>query len=557
MKTPWLIVCSVGSMAIALAAEDTSVVPTIESVGLFKNGLAVVRASFPVKGPGIYRWDKVPRVIHGSFWVESEGTLSVQATVRAVEKTDEATAGNIDLQTELAGQDVAVTLKSNGTAPSQFLTGKVRANPAVTPTKSWDTDFSSLGAANPYRNFRSSNDLPNPGPPAFLVLQDEAGGRRYVDRSSIASVSVNGPFTAAKHFVEQPVLLFDVRQIPADGAAVRVTYLTKGLAWMPSYQVDLTDPTKLRIRQNAVVRNEMDDLGDTEIQLISGYPNVRFGSVDSPLSPGTGLAAFFQQINQSSSASGNAALSNAMSQQVVYSNSGSSNASIPLTPVAEEGNSSDDMHYENIGNRSLKAGDSLSLDIAAMQTPYERVVEWAVPDPRDANGRYQRNNGSERIPDEGPWDAVKFSNPFKFPMTTGSAIIVEAGKFRGQSQSEWVNPGQGTCLRITRALSVRTEAAEVEEESQREMTWIGGNDYQRTKVKGRLALQNFRGKEATVTIRCEFSGELLEADGEPAKSLRTEGVSSVNPRRQLNWTVKLAAGEEKILNYRYQVLVDR
>jgi hypothetical protein len=142
-------------------------------------------------------------------------------------------------------------------------------------------------------------------------------------------------------------------------------------------------------------------------------------------------------------------------------------------------------------------------------------------------------------------------------MTTACAVIMEGGRFRGQSLSQWVNPGQRTSLRITKALSVRTESSEVEEEGQREIVWIGGNDYQRTKVKGRLEMRNFRGKDLMLTVRCEFSGELLEAEASPEKSLRTEGVASVNPRRQLDWTLKLPAGGEKVLNYRYQVLVDR
>ena len=130
-------------------------------------------------------------------------------------------------------------------------------------------------------------------------------------------------------------------------------------------------------------------------------------------------------------------------------------------------------------------------------------------------------------------------------MTTAAAMVMEGGKFRGQSLSEWVNPGQRTSLRITRALTVRTESGEVEEEGQREITRIAGNDYQRTTVKGRLAVRNFRGTEVTLTLRCGFSGELLEAEGDPEKSLRTEGVASVNPRRQLDWTLKLPPGGGK------------
>lgn len=164
----------------------------------------------------------------------------------------------------------------------------------------------------------------------------------------------------------------------------------------------------------------LENAADTEIQLISGYPNVRFGRVDSPLWPRTGLAAFFQQIHQSGPAAGGIT-SNAISQQMIYSNGSSRDESTPLPEVAEQGNISDDIHYESIGKHSLKAGDSLSLDLAAASAAYERVVEWVVPDPRDGNGR-------EPTPDEPPWDAVRIANPFKFPLTTAAAMVMEGGK---------------------------------------------------------------------------------------------------------------------------------
>jgi hypothetical protein len=548
-----------------MAAEEIPVTPTLESVALFKNGLTVVRASFPVNGPGHYRWDQVPRVIHGSFWVESDGLVSVQSTTRNIVSNEANESPSGLLQCDLAGNEVTVTLKASGAAQSAVLTGKVWDLPPRPATRTWDADYSSLNANNgsPYYWYRSSMAPAAPTQPVspntggFLVLEDTAGSRRYIDQASIASISVTGAFAAPKHREERPVLVFNVRQAPAKGAVVRVTYLMKGLAWMPAYQVDLTDPTKLKIRQNAVVRNESVDLADTEVQLISGYPNVRFGSVDSPLWPGTGLAAFFQQISQSDAPAGGS--NNATSQMVAFNSMSRSNSggSSSLPESAELGNASDDIHYESIGKHSLKAGDSLAVDVAAAQAAYERVVEWIVPDPRDGAGRYLRDNGNEQTRDDLPWDAVRFVNPFKFPMTTASAVVMESGKFRGQSLFQWVNPGQRTCLRITKALSVRTDSGEVEEEGKREIVWIGGHDYQRTSVKGQLIMKNFRGKELTLVISRRFSGELLEADENPEKSLNTEGIASVNPRRQLDWTLKLPAGGEKTLNYRYQVLVRR
>jgi hypothetical protein len=556
---------SLGSAALVVAAEETSVIPTLESVGLFKNGLTVVHASFPVSGPGHYRWDKIPRVIHGSFWIESDGLVSMQSTTRNIvdNEADESPSGL--LQSDLAGNEVTVTLKASGAAQSAVLTGKVWKLPPRPAAKTWDADYSSLStnSGSHYYGYRSSMAAAAPAQPAepgtggFFVLEDDSGCRRYIDQASIASITVTRAFTAPKQLEERPVLVFDVRQAPAKGAVIRVTYLMKGLAWMPAYQVDLTDPAKLKIRQNAIVRNESVDLADTEIQLISGYPNVRFGSVDSPLWSGTGLAAFFQQISQSDAPAGGS--NNVTSQMVAFnsislSNSGGSSS---LPESTELGNASDDIHYENIGKHSLKAGDSLAVDVAAAQTAYERVVEWVVPDPRDGAGRYPRDNRNEPARADLPWDAVRFVNPFKFPMTTASAVVTESGKFRGQSLSQWVNPGQRTCLRITKALSVRTDSTEVEEEGKREIVWIGGHDYQRTSVKGQLAMKNFRGKELALVISRRFSGELLEADENPEKSLNTEGIVSVNPRRQLDWTIKLPAGGEKILNYRYQVLVRR
>lgn len=558
----FLLACSL-TTTIALA-DEVLVSPALESVGLFKNGLAVVRLSFPVAGPGNYRWEKVPRVVHGSLWIESDGIISVQSTTRMVEQTDKIETPTGTLQRDLAGKQVTITLKNRDSSESETYRGTVWTIPAAAPSKSWNTDYSSLNpnsgsyywySSRLHANQAAIASTPNTG--NFLVLDDDSANRRYIDQSRISTLSVDGPFQPRTRKIEKPVLIFNVTEAPSAGGTVQVSYLTKGFAWLPSYQVDLSDPKSLSIRQSAVIRNEMDDLHDTKIELISGFPNVRFGAVDSPLWPGTNLTSFFQQVNQSGSTAGGILSNNIISQQMVYSNfRGSENSGSPLPTLAEEGQSSDDIHYESIGRHSMKAGDSLSLDIARAKTKYQRVVEWVVPDPRDERGRYQRRNNNNSDIGDQTWDAVLFTNPFKFPMTTAAAQVVENGKFRGQSLSTWVNPGQETCLRITRALSVRTESSEIEEEGKREIIWIAGDDFRRTTVKGRLAVQNFRGKEVTLRIRAEFSGKLLEADSDPETTLRREGVSSINPRRQLNWTITLPAGEEKIIHYRYQVLVD-
>jgi hypothetical protein len=301
-----------------------------------------------------------------------------------------------------------------------------------------------------------------------------------------------------------------------------------------------------------VVKNELMPLAGAELALISGYPNVEFGHVDSPLWQGGSLAAFFQQI---SGKPGNRP--GALSQQALMSNSYSAaDLGAPLPAGDEPGATSQDLHFESIGKRTLEPGDALSLEVAAGETAYERVVEWPIADKRDAYGNYLHSSRSEAMEQEGAWDSVIFQNPLKFSMTTASATIREDGQFRGQSQSNWTNPGQRSCLHITKALSLQTDHTEIEESGKRDNDlWIGGRRFYRATVKAVATARNFRGSPVTLLMKAQFSGALVEAEENPVDTLRREGVFSVNPRHELEWKLTLPPGAEKKVTYRYTVLV--
>lgn len=84
---------------------------------------------------------------------------------------------------------------------------------------------------------------------------------------------------------------------------------------------------------------------------------------------------------------------------------------------------------------------------------------------------------------------------------------------------------------------------------------IGGRKFRHPRVQGTLEVTNHREEAVVLVIRRQFSGELIEADGEPERTLRERGVYSINPRNELTWTIRLKAGECRELRYRYRVLV--
>lgn len=529
------------------SADETPAKSQIASVSLFKNGLAVVRRTVSLPGPGSYRLDDVPEPVHGTWWIESPARIETRVTTREIESPIDVGAGP-DFQTDLVGRNVTIYFR-DGTIPST--TGRVAQLAPADPSR-WDRTYQQPQYY--YGGWYGGYNNPQPSLPSRFLILDTDAGRIFVDPSMIAYLQANQPAETIKR--RRDVLVLEASSIPKGPVTISISYLAKGIAWAPSYRVDLADSSSLSIEQSAVIKNELEGLKDAEIKLITGFPSIQFAHVTSPLSLRTTWAGFFGQLNQRFQ-DGSASMVNVQQQARMYEGSGSPPTGIDLAGLAAgEGV---DLHEQSVGKRSLAEGDSLSLTVADARAEYERVVEWLIPDTRTANGQYINDYERQQNPDkydDAPWDAVRFRNPFQFPMTTAAAMIVSGERFVGQRMATWTNPGESITLRITKALSVRTRSAEQEEPGERNIVYIGGNDFRKTTVKGELVLTNFRKTPVTICVRRQFSGDLLAADDSPTTTLREEGVYSVNRRNELNWTITLQPAQEKTITYRYSVLVD-
>jgi hypothetical protein len=453
----------------------------------------------------------------------------------------------VDFQEGLAGREVVVYFTDGQIPPAS---GTVLGTLPAEGERAWDRGYQEpqfgYGRWGGPRNASNS-----PGEPMLILRSGQS--RSYIKRSGIAYLQVKDAGETVR--VRRPVMLLTVQGETKKPVKAVVRYLTKGIAWAPSYHVDIADPKKLVLRQKAIIKNELEPFRDAEIRLISGFPSIRFANVTSPLSLTTTWSQFFQQLNQRYS-EGHASISNVVMQQAVAFNPMQPEGGVDLSATPDgEGV---DLHYQPIGRQTLDEGDSLALETAAGEAEYDRIVEWIVPDARDGQGRYipehQRQSDPEAFQDA-VWDAIRFRNPLKFPMTTAPAMIASGDRFNGQQMSYWVNVGEQTTLHVTKALSVRTRSAEHEVEGTREVVYIGGDDYRKSTVEGELRARNHRGEPITLVIRRRFSGELVSAQGDPKTTLLEEGAWSVNKRNQLTWTKQVQPGEEVTYTYRYTVLV--
>lgn len=513
----------------ATAADETPVKPTIVGVDLFKNGLAIIQCEMTLPKPGVYAIDPVPAPVHGTFWVDSPAPIELMMHMRDVEvPINETAIGH--LQDDLAGKKVTVYFKGNNRPPVVGTMLKIKPEPS-NPTRPSPPDAAASSGSR------------------FLVVQTDKG-RTYIESSEVASVEADDRGNTVTR--KRPRLLVTLADRARGESKVTMRYLTHGISWAPSYRMDISDPKTLLLEQHAVIRNELSDLRDTEIRLISGYPSVQYAQVRSLLTPGSSWATFFTELANRQLAY-NAILSNpAATQQIVENFRSPPLLTLGATPSGE----GVDLHYQPIGKRTLAEGASLALTVATGKTDYQRIVEWLVPDTRNEYG-YRPDRG--QTDDHEPWDSLRFKNPLNFPMTTGPALVTANGQFNGQRTTYWTNPGQQTIVRVEKALSIRTRSIENEllnkDGSSRDIVWIGGRQYRRSTVEGELAVSNNRKETVQLVIRRQFSGELIAADDSPTRTLLQEGVFSINKRNELVWELTLKPGEERRLKYTYTVLV--
>ncbi len=527
----------VWSSAVASAGE-TPVKSRIISAGLFKNGLAVISRTVSVPADGTYRLDDVPEPIHGTYWIVSDAKVVTRLTHRMVEvPADEA--GPVNLQEELAGRNVVIYFTDGGIPPASGRVAELVPKP-----KRYETARYGYGTAA----------IQPPGGGRFLILE-KGKDRSYIDSSKIAYLQAEG--AGAKIMRRKPVMLFEVSGLGRKNATINISYLTRGIAWAPSYRLDLSDPKQLVLQQKAIIKNELVDLADTRLELISGFPNIEFQQVTSPLTLASSWQDFFNQLSSSTRSLAHVSMGNrAITQQAVRFNEPAPGSGLDLSAIPTGDRV--DLYYQDIGPYDLLRGESLAVQTAMARASYNRIVEWNVPDNRGQYGSYSNredaNRDAEKF-DDTAWDAIRFRNPLSFPMTTAPAVVVDGEHFNGQRLSYWVNRGEMTTLRVTKALSIRTLHTEKEVKGNRKDLYIGGDRYYRATVESELRANNHRSQEVSMVIRRRFSGKLVRADRKPKCTLGQEGVFSVNHSNECAWNLKLKPGQDVKIKYRYTVLV--
>jgi hypothetical protein len=232
---------------------------------------------------------------------------------------------------------------------------------------------------------------------------------------------------------------------------------------------------------------------------------------------------------------------------------------MPAYGAAESGRIAEDLFLYPVENVHLAKGEVGYLPLFTESVPYSHIYKWDIPDyvNEQENYRYDQRRGGQSEREEQVWHCVRLENTTSVPWTTAPAQTVKEGMILGQDTLGYTPVKDKATLRITQAVSVKAEQLELEIERKRDAARLYGHHYDLVTVEGKLSVTNFQDKAITLEITKTLSGEVKSSQPEAKIEALARGLRRMNGVRKLTWTIVLEPGEEKKLDYIYDVYVRR
>jgi hypothetical protein len=540
------LVCSV------LEAKDAQPDVQLQQVSLFKNGLGffVSQVACPDK-KNSFSFVPAAAPSHGTFWVSYPAKVKLESlNAREIDVTETVETATMS---ELLKANVGSTVRLWCLEKEEPIEGTIKYFP----------EDRARPRPDPYSPGRASygeRDYVPPFSQSHLMVIETNKAEVAVDPATVRRAEFAGDKPKKSFVRKNKGMQLDVQiNAPAGGEKLVVSYLAKGITWAPSYMVDIADSNKARISAQAAVINEACDLNDVTVQLVTGFPNLQFADVVSPLALKEDLAQFLLALVRGQSERGRVpVMSNVMVQSMEYSGRAGGEL-MPAYGAAEAGKVAEDLFVYPVKKVHLAKGQVGYLPLFTESVPYKHIYQWKMPDYINEEERYsyEQRQRERSEPDEQVWHCLRLENTTKVPWTTAPAETVQDGLLLGQDTLNYTAVSGQATLRITQAVNVKAEQRELETDRKRDTLQLYGDHFDLITVEGKLSVSNFQQKAITVEITKTLSGEVKSSQPEAKSETLARGLHRMNALRKLTWTIELGPQETKQLGYVYEVYVRR
>lgn len=547
--------CCFFVMAMSLASYATRTTATTTRVALFKNGYGVFTATVQVpQGATQIDIEALPLPAHGTFWLWYPRTLPLRAARSYTRETIAETPlySFAQLLVENHGKMVAITDASaeRRTYTGRILTSSMPTQPVERP--------SPLFTQPHHRGYYPIPQPHAPATPSMVMLETEEG-IVALPLQSIAHISFPDSTVVTHGTVthSQPVLALDLSSPAPRAEDVELRYMTPGISWAPSYAFDISDDDTARLSAHAVVINEVEDLTNVTLELVSGFPHTQFSTIPSPLFLRTSLSEFLDALTRSPSQRMESRAR--ITSQVAYMGATyASGADSYGYAAPQEGDFAEDLFFYPVDAFTLARGESVYLPLFTENVPFAHVYTWHVPTIVDHTASFVSRGQDDDRKEEEVWHCGRIRNTLSLPLTTAPASFYRDGRFIGQDTCTYTAVGAENTIRITRAMNIVATQTHIERARERNIS-LGSWRYDRVTVESTLHVRNRMNTSADMEITADFYGTFTNAT--PTAEIKTVagrvgyGHWHVNTRNAALWRLTLPPGEAQDVSYTYDVYI--
>ena len=531
------------ALSMPASGEKDNPLPILQTkaktLAIFKNGLGFFIREGEVELHGNWAVTKyVPQAALGSLWI---GSLDKDAQLEEVIGffEDVKSEGEAITLQELLHANVGK--KAKITAHNQIIEGIIKSIPEN---------------REPYQESAQQRIQPYQG---LIVIISTKEGDVAINKNAISKIEFSPGYS--KRILSQRKekrIKFKI-STPKKKAKLSLSYLQKGISWIPSYLVNIEDSKKARITMKATIINDVEDLENVDAFFVVGYPNFMYADVLSPMALDQALSHFITSLEAGSRRRNEySQMSNIMRQSAPAAFREEARdqpldygyAAIKGVPGASE----EDLFLYHKKDINLKKGERAYYHIFSQEVEYKHIYEWNVPDTLNVDPRGYQRSGQPQQDREQVWHSIKLKNSTDYPWTTAPALTVSGWKPLAQDTINYTPKTTKTNLKLTIATDIKTNRHEYEIERQRDVR-LYRSSYDLVTVKGELYINNAKSKDVTMEIKKKVTGEVLEVSHNGKIEKVAEGLRGVNFNSYISWEVPVKAGEEIEVTYTYKVYI--
>lgn len=532
-------------LILALPACQTAQAEPPDQALLFKSGQAFLRRSVPLEPSATTAELDLPPGVHGTIWLGSPSHTVLGGRASWAERTATFEADDlVDMLRLAVGKQVSLWVDEDGVA-DRVVRGVVTS--LLGPT----ARIAAGEALEPYEPnavvvSTSSVDLTLP---LYSIV-----GVSFAEQNPLQGA---GPWICAAT-VEVPTLEVDLgsTDIRHGPPSLLLSYMANGLAWTPSYVLDLRGDNRAKLIGKAVVVNDLEDMVETDVGLVVGFPNIQFAGVQSSLLPEVTLQHVAAALSAGPSQEMDSMSNVWMVQRAVSAPArGRSAYEGAGGPASAAGESSEDLYIYRTGPLTLAKGERAYVPLVSEDVIFAHRYDWELPDQVDSNARFRSSGEHPPV-----WHVLTLENETGAPWTTAPVLITNENGPLAQSSLDYTPIGGEATVRLTQALNLVGQSLEYradDAQAGREEFQLFGRRYELVLVKGSLELANHGEQPAPLRITKNISGDLQAADHDPKVQGRAKSLGRVNASRTITWEFTLEPGATWEATYEYRVLIRR